>query len=508
MKFHVSHAAPRFVDARRALAAAVIATTAWAMYPASGRAELPGLAEVERAVIAADVASGSLKENWEPLLRFLGEVNQDTGEPVLRMMKGHIALAANHNNESVCLFMSVQVPEDKKRWLAWAEDFAVRHPDAPIVHYFHGDALARFGRWEEAIASLTRAIETLPDRPHALSSNARGVIRAYQTNFKLAIVDLDAAQGAAPEFADAFVSLANVYVQKRNGAKGAYRNFHTAVSHSNDFALALAGRGAMRTALKSQGYRNAAKRDFEQALKNSACQRPLIETIIARAALQTQDDEYREELFAIAPQGSSFYKDLMRTEASFMKNPTAETAGAYANNLAQLKQFNPTVYNKKMTELAVNPTLSNVGGFQNAVSQGLADNNPLGPNVGGVASILQDKSGGGVIGATIVGTGGQLGANAGIGRPDLFFDHKLNKIEGSFNTLQDMNSALNSNRSFNVSHPYGPQGPPVRMPEDSLNGGVSATFGHLSALDWPLDATYSLAYAPGADTCNLTEGED
>jgi len=460
------------------------------------QAGLPTLAEVEQAVLKADAGPGSLKENWEPVVQLLRDVNERTPDPVLRMIKGPVCLATNKNNEALCLFLSVQKPAAKKRWLAWAEDFAARHPEAPIAHYLHGDALARAGQWEEAIAKLSDAINKAAGKRHALALNARAVAHAHRKALNLSIADLDAAQEAAPQFADAFASLANVYVQKRDGAKGAYRNFDAAVRLSNGFALALAGRGAMRLVLKipAEGYRDAARKDFEKAIANSGCQLALVESIIARAALCTQDEEYQDELFALSPKGTSFYKDLMRAERRFMERPTAKSAEQYASSLAQLRYVDPGLYNKKITAISVDPNLTTA--HLKAIAQVKYLYNPLGDKERRLAQIPQQTGagvGGGAFGVFINGS-------STIGLPREFYNYNKRRIDSMFRTLNALDRALERNSSLNRPYPYGPKGPPVRMPEDRWRGGVSANFTHLSALQWPLDATYSLAYTASADT--------
>jgi len=289
MKFHVSHAAPRFVDARRALAAAVIATTAWAMYPASGRAELPGLAEVERAVIAADAGRGSLEENWAPVVRLLADVNEQTPDPVLRLIKGHACLAANQNNESVCLFLSVQTIEDKQQWLRWTEAFVGRHSMEPIAHYFHGDAFARLERFEEAIESFKEADRGRPQHPFVL--NARGVARAANGDWSQAFGDIYTASRRAPGFADAHANFGTLWIQKQDGAKGALEAFDKALEKCEDFVIARYGRGCAAYAL---GKLDEATSDIEGASQGDGLAAELVRQLVVLILLRLNEDQEAE----------------------------------------------------------------------------------------------------------------------------------------------------------------------------------------------------------------------
>ena len=89
---------------------------------------------------------------------------------------GHACLWLNRNDESLTLFLSLADDRAGRAWLEWTETFVKEHDGAPVAHYLRGDALARSGRWVEAIDCYHKALNTRGD--FALALNARGVAYA------------------------------------------------------------------------------------------------------------------------------------------------------------------------------------------------------------------------------------------------------------------------------------------------------------------------------------------
>lgn len=235
-------------------------------------AELPTLAEVEEAVLAADAAPGFLKEKWMPVVRMLKDVNERTPHPVLRLIRAHACLAANKNNEAVCLFLSVQREEDRLRWLAWAgegdgvEGFVSRYPKSPIGRYYKGDALARLGKWGAAIACFDAAIDHTPNKQHALALNARSVAKAQVGDHEAAFDDAFQASQQATCFADPHANLGALSIAQREGATSALGDFTEAIrlarKSGDEFAVALYGRSCIEAVL---GQDEEAEKDRNEA---------------------------------------------------------------------------------------------------------------------------------------------------------------------------------------------------------------------------------------------------
>jgi len=224
---------------------------------------MPTMASAQ-AVSMKEVEAAVLREDWKQVATLLESVSDDTQkspDPVLRLIKGHACLALNGNNESLCLFLSVTAPEDLEEYCLWAQRFAARNSKDAIAHYFQGDAAARLHNWSQAIARYGYALKL--NVRHALAYNARGVARASNGDYRSARVDFnDAVTYSDRRLADAHANIGALCLQRKDGAKGGLRAFDEALKISSDFALALHGRGCVKTILYDSG---GAAKDLEAA---------------------------------------------------------------------------------------------------------------------------------------------------------------------------------------------------------------------------------------------------
>ncbi len=196
--------------------------------------------EVERALLA---------EDWNQVFSLLKEVTPATPSPVLRLIKGHADLALNRNNESYCLFFNATSKTDINKWLEWATGFENKHENVAISHYLKGDALARLGNWSNAIDEFNKALSLNP--LHTLSLNARGVVYAQQNNVLSASKDFSKATSVAQSpLADAHANIGSLWIQRKDGKKGALDSFTRAVNLSPEFALALHGKACIELVKK------------------------------------------------------------------------------------------------------------------------------------------------------------------------------------------------------------------------------------------------------------------
>jgi len=225
--------------------------------------------EVERALLA---------ENWSQVADLLKAVNPKTASPVLRLLKGHACLALNRNNEALCLFLSIASDGERQEWLQWSDAFAHKHPQKPVAHYFRGDAQARLGRLLEAETNFTQGLHLKPDHPLLL--NGKGVVLALQKKWSEARINLTKA-GSNPKMplADAYVNLGEMFIYRKDGARGAVRAFDEALKISPEYCLAFLGRGCVKMVLSQN---SEAEEDFKQAQTLAGCAKPLVtDTILA-----------------------------------------------------------------------------------------------------------------------------------------------------------------------------------------------------------------------------------
>jgi tetratricopeptide (TPR) repeat protein len=191
-----------------------------------------------------EIKRALLEQNWDRVNMLCAANNALNDSIILRAIKGHACLALNLNNESLELFISIQQKNNKEVWLQWAQIFQQENKKNPVANYLYGDALARLGRWKEAINSYTQALYHQKD--FALALNARGVAYVYCKDYNNALEDFEAALNSAPDFADAHASLGTLKLL-RNTPDMALESFSSAIEKSVDtFALALNGRGCAR----------------------------------------------------------------------------------------------------------------------------------------------------------------------------------------------------------------------------------------------------------------------
>ncbi|HSA10344.1 MAG TPA: tetratricopeptide repeat protein [Candidatus Paceibacterota bacterium] len=201
-------------------------------------------AERDEVAIASSIEKALISEDWKTVSGQLSGVETNGASATLRLIKGHACLALNENNESFGLFLSVASKPDRAAYADWASSLAARNPENAIAWYFKGDALARQTNWNGAVGSFDQALKLNPK--HALTLNARGVVFAQQGKVALAKKDfVEAVSASNGSLADAHDNVGYLWIQRKDGAKGALEAFKNAISHSSRFALALHGKGCI-----------------------------------------------------------------------------------------------------------------------------------------------------------------------------------------------------------------------------------------------------------------------
>lgn len=194
--------------------------------------------------VDTQVVSLALNQSWNDLLNRLGTRPPRDLSVVECNLKGHACLAANRNNEAVEILYSDQVNGDRamKSWLNWTEQLVAKHPTQEMGAYLRGDALARDGQLDKAIAEFTRGISINPK--NALLFNSRGVCYACQQKWLEAADDFDEAKGLAPSFADPYANDGDLYIQQSQNPKNALKAFDEALKRSPNFSFALIGKAS------------------------------------------------------------------------------------------------------------------------------------------------------------------------------------------------------------------------------------------------------------------------
>ena len=256
---------PRYAPAnrvlRRLLPVLPVLLLFLASLPASAQRVFAAGGTLERAVLA---------EDWSTVAGVLVPIADADAPPAAPFIRGHALLALNRNSESLRAFVVTSPDEAHAAWLSWAETFVAEHPRSAIAHYFHGDALARLGRWYPAITAFDAALRQTPD--HALSLNARGVAFVATGEWARSRLDFAEALRIDPRLADAQANVGFRLIDRQGGAAGAERAFDAALEISPSFALALHGRGLVRLV---RGASESAERDLLAAQQHAEFAEPL-----------------------------------------------------------------------------------------------------------------------------------------------------------------------------------------------------------------------------------------
>lgn len=245
-------------------------------------------------VVNKGVKDAILAEDWSKVADLLDQVDAQSSSPVLRVIKGHACLALNKNNESLCMFLSASSGDDLNNWDEWTRVFVKKNGKSAVALYFKGDALARLGKWDDALKAFNRALEIKPK--HVMVLNARGVTYAAKGRLANARVDFDEARRLSDfRLADAYANIGFLCIHRKDAVENALNVFNKALKISPHFALALHGRGCIEVILYQI---DKAERDFENAKKHGLCGKEFFLENILNFAAYVQGKK-KEDLLVI-----------------------------------------------------------------------------------------------------------------------------------------------------------------------------------------------------------------
>jgi tetratricopeptide (TPR) repeat protein len=233
------------------------------------------------------VVTALLAEDWERLAGpLLADVNVSTDSPILRMIKGHVCLAMNRNNESLCLFRSAASPADLSDWHKYTEALLAKHSKNPVIAYLNADAMARLGDWKSAEERFSNSLSGGGPRLKAMALNSRGVALAELKRFGDAIMCIHNATLTFPSFADAHANSGFLALLLKESVKSALEDFTAAVHHSPNFSLAQYGMGFTAGIL---GRFEIAEKAFDSSLSQPGCAAEYMSALV-QSALQNLSD--------------------------------------------------------------------------------------------------------------------------------------------------------------------------------------------------------------------------
>jgi tetratricopeptide (TPR) repeat protein len=199
-----------------------------------------------------------LEQKWSQVRQAL-TASDSAADPVARFLHAYASLATDDYKGATELYSKLGNADDIAKLVDYASALAQRNPGNAIAQMLKGDALARSGKYEEALVAGDNAIRL--DQRSALIYNSRGVVRALIGKREAAISDFEQAIGLDPKFADAHANLGLAQLAV-GSAPAAVENLTQALELAPDFALAYNSRGVAYTLMEAW---DEAESDFKKA---------------------------------------------------------------------------------------------------------------------------------------------------------------------------------------------------------------------------------------------------
>jgi tetratricopeptide (TPR) repeat protein len=192
-----------------------------------------------------NVESLALEQKWSQVRQGPAPDDFDSN-PVYKLLSAYSSLATADYRGAAEYFSRLGSAADVSRLAEYASVLVRRHPKSGVAHMLKGDALARNGTYEEALATMDEAVRLEPRS--ALIYDVRGVIRALAGKTDAAVEDLDKAIQMAPDFADAYANRGLV-----RGGTGSFEealmDLHQALDLAPDHVIARNARAVMFAAV-------------------------------------------------------------------------------------------------------------------------------------------------------------------------------------------------------------------------------------------------------------------
>ena len=168
--------------------------------------------------------------------------------------RGDVAAASGH-------FLRARSAGHTRQGTEWETALTVRHPKHAAAYFLLGDALARQGDWQGALARLTTALELAPE--FIAARLARGVLLALGGDRIGALEDLNLLTTGGPVVAEALTMRALVWLEHGQLAQAA-DDLQQALEHAPTHAIAYNARGILHA---QRGAWDTAAHDFATAFR-------------------------------------------------------------------------------------------------------------------------------------------------------------------------------------------------------------------------------------------------
>ncbi len=192
----------------------------------------------------AESTNALLQENWGKVAEIATQWKAIDSHPATAdWLQGYASLATGNYSQATQGFSRLDSQAKGQEIETFAAGLVKENPQSAVAFMLHGDALARRGKYDEALRLLDNASSL--DPRSALIRNTRGVVRALANKPQEAIVDFTEATRLSPQFADAHTNLGVLRLAQGKHDQ-AVHDFDTAITQAPDFALAYHGRGIAR----------------------------------------------------------------------------------------------------------------------------------------------------------------------------------------------------------------------------------------------------------------------
>lgn len=199
-----------------------------------------------------------LEQKWSQVRQSL-TASDSAANPVAKLLGAYASFVMGDYRKATELFVQLENPGDAAKLVEYVSAFAQRNPNNAIAQMLKGDALARSGKYEDALVAFDNAIRL--NSRSALIYDVRGVVKALAGKTEDALADFDKAIELEPKLADAHANLGLVQLTTGN-APGAVESLTQALELAPDFALAYNGRGVAYTMMEAW---DEAESDFKKA---------------------------------------------------------------------------------------------------------------------------------------------------------------------------------------------------------------------------------------------------
>ncbi len=217
-----------------------------------------GLNSICLADVPRRVEQYALAQKWEKVSGAFSTAEL-TADPVARLLNAYACLVTFNYRWSVEQFSFLGSASDVEKLADYASALAQRHPQNAVAQMLQGDALARSGKYDEALSALDKAVRLDPQS--ALLYDVRGVVHALVGKTEEAIADFEKAIELDPRLAEASVNRGIVRFW-RGEVDGAMADFNKSIELAPEFALAYNSRGQLAFSIEEW---EAAIADFEAA---------------------------------------------------------------------------------------------------------------------------------------------------------------------------------------------------------------------------------------------------